>query len=243
MSPETPPHWDLTNVYPSLDSKEYSAAVKKLTTLLDEQKKFLAEKVSRVDASSGVQLIADTAGELVQRYNDILLTAGTLRAFVESFVTTNSFDKEAQKKQSELEQILVNVEKLEIQTRAWIGSVTSRISAFVALNPMTKAHAFYLNEAAEQSKYLMSGPEEMLASELSLSGGNAWSKLQGTVTSQITADFELDGKVQRMPITAIINLRGHPVEEVRRRGYEAENMIWETVKEPLAAAMNGIKGK
>ncbi len=243
MTLETPPHWDLTNVYPSLDSKEYSAAVKQLIKLLDEQKNFLAEKVSHVDASSSAQLIADTAGELVQRYNAILLTAGTLRAYVESFVTTNSFDKEAQKKQSELEQILVNVDKLEIQTRAWIGSVASRISAFVPLNPVTKAHSFYLSEAAEQSKYLMSGPEEMLASELSLSGGNAWSKLQGTVTSQITADFELDGKVQRMPITAIINLRGHPVEDVRRRGYEAENKIWETVKEPLAAAMNGIKGE
>jgi len=89
----------------------------------------------------------------------------------------------------------------------------------------------------------MSGPEEILASELSLSGGNAWSKLQGTVTSQLTADFELDGKVQKMPITAIINFRGHPDEDVRRRGYETENKIWETVKEPLAAALNGIKGE
>jgi pepF/M3 family oligoendopeptidase len=63
------------------------------------------------------------------------------------------------------------------------------------------------------------------------------------VTSQLTADFELDGKVQKMPITAIINFRGHPDEDVRRRGYETENKIWETVKEPLAAALNGIKGE
>ena len=89
----------------------------------------------------------------------------------------------------------------------------------------------------------MSEPEEMLAAELTLSGGNAWGKLQGTVTSQINLDFELDGKVQKMPITAIINLRSHPVEDVRRRAYEAENKVWETVKEPLAAAMNGIKGE
>ncbi len=33
------------------------------------------------------------------------------------------------------------------------------------------------------------------------------------------------------------------MEDVRRRAYEAENIIWESVKEPLAAAMNGIKGE
>jgi len=243
MTTETLPHWDLTNVYPSLASKEYSAAVKKLVSLIDEQKKFLDGKVSKAGAASSAQLLADTAGELVQRYNNILVVAGTLRAYIESFVSTDSYNKEALKKQSELEQILVDVDKLEVQTRAWIGSVASKIKTFVDLNPVTKAHAFYLNEAAEQSKYLMSGPEEMLASELSLSGGNAWSKLQGTVTSQISVDFEIDGKMEKMPITAIINLRGHADEDVRRRGYEAENKVWELNKEPLAAAMNGIKGE
>ena len=89
----------------------------------------------------------------------------------------------------------------------------------------------------------MSEPEEMLTAELTLSGSNAWGKLQGTVTSQINLDFELDGKVEKMPITAVINLRSHPVEDVRRRAYDAENKVWETVKEPLAAAMNGIKGE
>jgi pepF/M3 family oligoendopeptidase len=243
MIAETPPHWDLTNVYPSLASTEYADAVKHLKILLDEQKKFLETTVSRVDGTSPADAIASAAGELIERYNEILLIAGTLNAYVDSFVSTNSFDREAQKKQSELEQILVELKKQEIQQRAWIGNVASRLDEFVPLNPHTRAHAFYLSESAEQSKFLMSGPEEVLASELSLSGGNAWSKLHGTVTSQTRADFELDGKVQKLPITAIINLRAHPEEQVRRRGYEAENQIWETVKEPLAAAMNGIKGE
>ncbi len=139
--------------------------------------------------------------------------------------------------------MLVNLDKLEVQARAWIGKVAGRLSEFVELNPVTNAHAFFLKESAEQSKYLMSEPEEMLTAELTLSGSNAWGKLQGTVTSQINLDFDLDGRVQKMPITAIINLRSNPVEDVRRRAYEAENKVWETVKEPLAAAMNGIKSE
>lgn len=243
MKTEVPPRWDLTNVYPSLSSKEYAADLAKLKKLIAEQEKFLTEKVSKLDKDAKSAVLAEAAGHLVDSTNDILHIALTMQAYIESFVSTNSYDKEALKKQSEFEQVLVDVNKLEVKVRAWMGKVADRIPEFVELNPSTRAHAFYLKETAEQSKYLMSDPEEMLAAELSLSGGNAWGKLQGVVTSQISADIEMDGKVQKLPITAIINFRGHPVEDVRRRGYETENQVWETVKEPLAAAMNGIKGE
>ncbi len=243
MSTEIPPRWDLTNVYPSLASKEYAADVSKLKQLIADQETFISGKVSKTGISAKLDDLTKVASTLIDRYNTILLIAGTLRAFVESFVSTNSYDQEALKKQSELEQILVDLDKMEVQIRAWIGKVATRLPEIVPADPVTKAHAFYLKEAAEQSLYLMSTPEEMLAAELTLSGSNAWSKLQGTITSQICLDFELDGKTQKMPITAIINLRSHPVEDVRHRAYEVENNTWETVKEPLAAAMNGIKGE
>ena len=89
----------------------------------------------------------------------------------------------------------------------------------------------------------MSEAEEVLAAELTLSGGNAFGKLQGTVTSQLSVDFELDGKTEKLPMPALINLRSHPDEATRRRGYEAENKAWEEVKETLAACMNGVKGE
>src|SRR5512143_4216756 len=100
-----------------------------------------------------------------------------------------------------------------------------------------------LREAAEQSRYQMGDEMEALASELSLSGGNAFEKLQGTVTSQLSVDFELDGKTEKLPMPALINLRSHPDEATRRRGYEAENQAWESVKETLAACLNGVKGE
>ena len=89
----------------------------------------------------------------------------------------------------------------------------------------------------------MSEDEEGLAAELTLSGGNAFGKLQGTVTSQMTVDFELGGEVKKMPMPALINLRSHPDEATRRRGYEAENKAWETAQETLAACLNGVKGE
>lgn len=243
MPAHTPPHWDLTNVYPSLSSPQYAADFEKLTKLIAEQEKYLVENVNQVKVDAPAAKLAETAANLVERLNQILVLAGTLRAYIESFITTDSYNKEALKKQSEYEMVGVKLDQVEIKTRAWIGSIASRLHELPTLDKTVQAHVFYLKEAAEQSKFLMSPAEETLASELNLSGGNAWSKLQGTVTSQLSVDFELDGKVQRLPMPALINMRSHPDEDVRRRGYEAENKAWETVKESLAAAMNGIKGE
>ena len=133
--------------------------------------------------------------------------------------------------------------KLSVQFEAWVGKIAPKLDKIVANNKSAAAHEFMLKESAEQSKYLMSDSEEGLAAELTLSGGNAFEKLQGTVTSQLSVDFELDGKTQKLPMPALINLRSHPDESVRRRAYDAENQAWESVKETLAACLNGVKGE
>ena len=218
MTTKTPPHWDLSNVYPSLSSPKFSTDVKKLEKSLAELEKFADNTLAMVDEKSSPADLAKAASTLIDQFNAILLTAGTLRAFISSFVTTDSYNKDALKKESEFEQVGVKLEQLGTRATAWIGKVAKRLPEFVELTPSTKAHAFYLQEAAEQSQYLMSPKEEALASELGLSGANAWGKLQGTVTSQLSVDFELDGKMQKLPMPALINLRSHPDEDTRKRG-------------------------
>ncbi len=62
------------------------------------------------------------------------------------------------------------------------------------------------------------------------------------VASQLKVPFERDGKTEELPITVIQNLRHDADEDVRRRAYEAELAAWESVEEPLAACLNGVKG-
>lgn len=243
MAKQTPPHWDLTNVYPSLSSPKYAADFEKLQKNLAQLEKFAANTLAKLDATAAPADLAKAAAKLIDTFNDILLTASTMRAYIASFTSTDSYNKEALKKESEFEQVMVKLDQLGTIATAWIGKVGKRLPEFIDLAKATKAHAFYLKEAAEQSKYLMSPAEEALASELTLSGANAWSKLQGTVTSQLSVDFELDGKMQKLPMPALINLRSHPDEDTRKRAYEAESAAWLKAKEPLAAAMNGVKGE
>ena len=145
---------------------------------------------------------------------------------------------------SEFEKMSVQASILNTKFQAWVGKLgKAALKKAVKTNPSAKSHEFALNETAEQSVYMMSETEENIAAELSLSGGNAFGKLQGTVTSQLMVDFELDGEVKKLPMPALINLRSHPDEATRQRAYAAENKAWEGVKETLTACMNGVKGE
>jgi pepF/M3 family oligoendopeptidase len=237
------PRWDLSNVYPSLESDEFKAAIasyKKQVAALD---KFFKTKVSKTDAKTRAKELAPLVGKVIDQINSIQTLSATISPFIYSHVSTDSRDQLATKILSEFEQASLPMSKLMTRFTAWLGRIAPKLDKIIIHNPSAAAHVFMLREAAEQSKYLMSEAEEALAAEMRLSGGNAFEKLQGTVTSQLSVDFELDGQTQKLPMPALINLRSHPDESVRRRAYEAENKAWEEVKEILAACLNGVKGE
>ena len=242
MTEQTAPHWDLSNVYPSLDSAEFAADLKKVPQMIAEMETVFLEQAAVLGPDADPAALAAVAGRMVEQINAFYTLAGTIRVYIYSFVTTDSYNKAALKAMSEFEQLQLRAQQVQIKMESWLGRVGQSLEKGLNLPGAAAAHAFYLRETIEQSKYLMSDSEESLAAELSLSGGNAWTKLQGVVTSQLSVDFELDGSVQKLPMPALINLHAHPDELVRRRAYEAELKAWESVKEPLAAAMNGIKG-
>ncbi len=241
MPQQSPPHWDLSNVFPALDSPEFEKALQTLVAQIDAFEAFFTEKVLSNDTQAPAEL-AKIADEIINRFNESNDLAETIGAYIYSFITTDSFNQLAKRMLSQFEQVEVRLRMLGVQSQQWIGSIAEQLHQVLQNSDVAKAHAFFLNETAEQSRYLMTEAEESLAAALSLSGTSGWDKLQGTVTSQMKIAFELDGEIQELSSPALINLHSHPNEDVRRRAYEAEMKAWESVQEPLAAAMNGIKG-
>jgi pepF/M3 family oligoendopeptidase len=242
MSSTTPPRWDLSNVYPGLDSSEFITDLNAVPAQIEQLETYFNEHVSNLTAKSDPQTLTMAIERLLDQFNQLMEHIWTISAYLQSFVTTDSYNQEARKLLSQFEQTDVRADKLSVRVESWIGVIADVLPEIVTNPGVAQAHAFFLQETAEQSKFLMSEVEENLAADLNLSGANAWSKLQGTVTSQLSVDFEIDGNVQKLPMPALINLHSHPDESVRRRAYEAEMAAWETVKEPLAAALNGVKG-
>lgn len=236
------PRWDMTVIYPSLTSPEFAQGFQAVIERIGE----LGQLFDTHQIGAGTALASDEAGSavletIVERYNAVLEQTRTLQAYISSFIATNSRDDLAQARQSELQRHLLELTKLETRFKSWVGGLD--LAALSARSAVAAAHLFPLQRDQHEATHLMSPAEEALAAELDLSGGTAWAKLHGNLTSQLTIPFERDGRLHELPMSVIRNLAFDADRELRRRAYEAELDGWERVALPLAAALNGIKGQ
>jgi len=241
---KTLPRWDLSNVYSGLEGDDFVAQVAELQRQIDGLETLLREKgVDRLThAPSGVPATAQVLEEVLHRLNQASHLYRTIEAFIYAFVTTDSYNAIAARRMSEIEQLGVRLSKCVTRFQGWVGSLSPILSLLYELAPTAREHQAVLHELAEQSRYLMETRMEDLAAELRLSGGGVMWKLQGSVTSQLKAPIVRDGKIEELPMTMIRNLAYDPDESVRRRAFEAELKAWESVREPVAFALNGVKG-
>jgi hypothetical protein len=102
--PISAPRWDLSNVYPSLESKEFKDAVADYKKQVAALEKFFDPKLSKAGSKTPVKDLAALVGRVVDRMNAIQTLSATIVPFIYSYVTTNSRDKLAMKTMSEFEQ-------------------------------------------------------------------------------------------------------------------------------------------
>ncbi len=239
------PHWDLSNIYSGLEAKGFVAGKKRYEGLLGKLESLIEGKgIKRLETvPEDLDTAASALEDLINLLNETLVLGRTLGAFIYGFTTTDTYDKVAAKKDSEFQQLGVKLSNSFVLFEAWVGSIAPVLDALCDRSPVIKEHRQALVDIAEQSKYRMTPEMENLASELLVfSGAASLSTFQGTVTSQLKMPFERDGKTELLPMTAIRNLSNNPDEDIRRRAYETELEGWTSIREPVAFALNGVKG-
>ncbi len=236
------PRWDMSVVYPSMASpafeQGFAAVVRDIADLAALFDTYAVQEQPPLMLDS--QLVA--AFEIVLgRYNAVLESTRTLSTYINCFITTNSKDDLAQAKMSELQRSLVQLAQLGTRFTAWIGSLD--VEALIEQSSAARDHAFALRQAKEHATHLMPPAEEALSAELNVTGGSAWTKLHGNLTSQLVVPLEVEGHTQELPMSVVRNLAYDANRALRRRAYEAELTGWQQVALPLAAALNSIKGE
>jgi pepF/M3 family oligoendopeptidase len=241
MTEEQLPHWDLTVVYPNLESKEFEDGFESALSEIDGLVELFDQHGIEKRDPEPIDENSVTAFEaMVNRYNEVLEGIQTTNAYIMSFITTDSYNTEAQARFSTMQAKQVQLKLLATRFSAWIGSLD--VEGLIERSEIAREHAYMLRKAKIQSEHLMSPEEEALAAELDLTGGSAWAKLYGNFSSQIMVPIELEGEKKDLPMTAIRNLAMNPDREIRERAYHAEVEAWERAAVPIAAAINSIKG-
>ncbi len=240
----TPPRWDLSNLYLSLDDPALAADIEAVKQSIQEAtRSFETEYLPLLNPATSPEVLNHVLNNYVEEANALELKAGKIFSFLGAIISTDSFNKAAEQLHSRMAIAMLPLHDLSVRINAWLGALGDRLDKALEIPGAAHEHAFRLLEMAKESRYLMSEPEEILANEMTLSGGSAWDDLQGVLTSQKSVDFELDGKLQSLPLPALINLRSHPDASVRERAYKREQQVFEEMKEPLAACLNGVKGE
>lgn len=231
------PHWDVTDVFPSLGSREYASAreslgadIARLQALYDEE-----------DVRAGVELDPEKAAKTVEvvlpATNGVLDAQRRLEAYASSFVTTDARDEAAQRELAALQATRAELTKLRSRFDAWVAEAGAEELA--SRSPSAADHLFPLQRAEVRAAHQMSEPEEMLLADLQLTGSTAWNRLYRDVSATVVVD--LDG--ESLPMARVRALAYSPDGDLRRKAYEAELAAWEKNAVPIASALNAIKGE
>lgn len=236
------PHWDMSVVYPSLESEEFQGAVAdvahRISALEAEFDRFSID----LQAESHVDPETVRAFDaVIPMFNDLSERMMTVGAYINAFVSTDSRDTVAQAAASELRQQYVAINRLDTRLTAWIGSLD--VDELIRQSKLAGQLGYMLRRARTEAAHLMPLPLEDLAGDLSLTGGSAWSRLYNDVASQLTATVSGPGGSRTEPIAAVRNMAFDEDRGLREAAYVAELAAWETVATPSAAALNSIKGE
>lgn len=233
------PHWDMTPLFPRLESLEFTSAVENLKTKLGE----LEKEVQRLGKNAPItdETIA-SYDSLTQQLNALYEHGMEIRGFVAGFTTVDSRNETAQARESELRSIFARASMVGTRYTAWLGSLDTE--ELIQRSEVAEEHAYAARQAQIEASHLMAQPEEDLASQLAISGGHAWGKLHADLSSQIMVEVEKEiGKPEMLAMTEVRNLENDPDRGVRQRAYEAEVAAWKQWETPLAATLNGVKGQ
>ena len=98
-------------------------------------------------------------------------------------------------------------------------------------------YEFLFANVKDSSRHLLSAQGEQIMAKMSLSGGDAWSDMQGYLTSTVPVFY----RETVTNLSSIRNLAYDADPQVRKDAYEAEIACYDRIKDAVAFALNSIK--
>lgn len=228
--------WSLNELYTSFDSKEFKDDLQKCDEKIKVIKQWAKDNLNSTnDAASK----AENYINLIKDYNTLY---GKLMAYTHLSFTVDTTNESALKTLDTLQKKSTKLTDSLVKFQKWIGNIDS-LESLISYSKLLKEHSFHLNELANKTKYLLSDKEEVLLSNMSNTASKAWEKLQGTLTSTLLVDIEIDGEQKQLPLSFVRNMASDKDPKVRKKAYEAELKSYEKIEASSAACLNGIKGE
>ena len=220
--------WNLDPIYTGFDDPSFSADMEALRSKVEEITAFAA-RLPEVSALEGLtQGIA-----LQEQFADLV---GKLANYASLRQAANTRDSESGSRMGQIMQLYSGVASPLAAWKDWAAKLPD-LQQIVVKDENLQDYAFFFQNLAESSQYLLPGMGEEIMAKMGLSGGDAWSELQQYLTSTVPVSY--NGGVTNL--SSIRNLAYDADGAVRKAAYEAELACYDRIKDPVAYALNSIK--
>ena len=219
--------WNLDPIYPGFESPEYQADLAALAQLTEDFTAFAAE-LPQLEAVDGLR----RGVAYLEKQADLM----SLFGYANLRSATAAKDPEPGSWMGRIMSLRSRMAAPNAAFNAWVVSIPDLMD-IVRNDEVLKDYEFYFSGKADAAKYQMSAEAEAVEAKFSMSGGSAWGKLQGYLTSTVPVHY----RDTLTNLSSIRNLAYDPDPAVRKDAYEAEIACYDAIKEPVAHALNAIK--
>ena len=213
--------WSLKEIYPSFESEEFQRDFERFSNF--------REVFNGLTLEDNLESIKAAIAAL----EEFSVLSSRLGNYINLTLTANTTDETANKYRTLFGNAYAALNSAYTQVYKFIGSVETDITADENL----KDYEFYFAEAKQQYKHLLSDELEDVIAKFSISGGDGWEQLFEAMTSGVEGEF----KGEKVTLSEIRNMAYDADAAVRKEAYETELKMYDTIKEPIAFALNNIK--
>ena len=220
--------WDLSGIYRGFEDPAFEKDMDRLRTLACEYNAF-AGKLAQMEALEGLKAGISWEEKLTELAMKLFEYASLRQA-------TNTRDTEAGSRVGQVMQVLSSTAGAQAAWKEWAAKQEG-LMALVNGDEDLKEYAFLFENLQRSAAHLLGSQGEEICAKLGLSGGSAWSDLQGYLTSTVPVSY--NGGTTNL--SAIRNLAYDADPAVRKAAYEAELSCYGRIKDSVAFALNSIK--
>ena len=213
--------WSLKEIYPSFESEEFKRDFERFSNF--------REVFNGLTLEDNLESIKAAIASL----EEFSVLSSRLGNYINLTLTANTTDETANKYRTLFGNAYAALNSAYTKVYKFIGSVETDITADENL----KDYEFYFAEAKQQYKHLLSDELEDVIAKFSISGGDGWEQLFEAMTSGVEGEF----KGEKVTLSEIRNMAYDADAAVRKEAYETELKMYDTIKEPIAFALNNIK--
>ena len=220
--------WNLDPIYKGFDDPAFETD---LASAKEKLAAFSAFTAGLADADPATAL-----REGIRLQEEIEALVGKLGLYASLRQSANTRDGEAASQLGRLMAVYSSAAGPDAAFRDWVSKLPN-LMELVDADETLREYRFMLSRIAESSQYLLPGRGEEIMARMRLSGGNAWSDLQGYLTSTVPVSY--NGGTTNL--STIRNLAYDEDPAVRKAAYEAEIACYDRIKDAVAFALNSIK--